>query len=125
MTRDLGVEPAFEARPESGAAVRRQAIQRARGSQSGLDQRPPGGKAGENLIVPRHGEPALLVDRQRECVVVSLDQRRGAAVELLAAPALARREEEALVGEARGRIDPEIEAGEMADRLGTDADLPV
>ena len=58
-------------------------------------------------------------------VVGRLDQRLRAAVELVAEAALGGREQQALVGEAGGRIDPELEAGEMADRLGADADLAV
>ena len=50
---------------------------------------------------------------------------RGAAVEFVAQAAFGGGEQQALVGEARGRIDLEIEPGEMADRLGPDADLAI
>jgi hypothetical protein len=84
MMADLGLDPLLEAAAQRGAAVRRQAVERARGAQCGLEQRAARSEARENLPIPRYGERALLVGRQRESIVLGLDQRFRAAVELLA-----------------------------------------
>ncbi len=55
----------------------------------------------------------------------AIEQSLGPAVELIAEAAFGGGEQEPLVGEARGRIDAEVEPGEVADRLGADADLAI
>ena len=64
------------------------------------------------MAVPADRQPAALLDDQREGVVVGASTSAlRAAVELVAEPALGGGEQQALVGEPRGRIDPELEAG--------------
>ena len=75
--------------------------------------------------MPADRRPAVLLDDQLESLVAGLDQRPRAAVEFVAQPALGGGEKQALVGELCLRIYPEVEAGEMADRLRPDADLTV
>ena len=72
---------------------------------------------------PIASPPASSTSRNSESGACA--QRGGAAVQLVAQAALGGCEQQALVGEARGRIDPELESGQMADRLGPDADLAV
>ena len=68
---------------------------------------------------------APLLDGQRESIVVGLDEGARPAVELIAQAALGCGQQHALVGPAWHRIDSEIEAGQVPDRLGPDADLAV
>src|SRR5438045_7832468 len=77
------------------------------------------------MAFPGDSEAAVILDRQLKHLVLGLDQRLGAAVELVAETALGGGEKQALVGEARGRIYPEFEAGQVSDRLGADAHLAV
>ena len=60
-----------------------------------------------------------------KAVVGRLGQGAGAAVELFAEPAFGGGEQQALVGEPGRLVDPELEADEVADRLGSDADFAV
>ena len=75
--------------------------------------------------MPSDRHLAAVVDDQRERFVRRLEQALRAPFELVAQPALGGREQQALVGEPRRRIDPEVEAGQMPDRFGADADLAV
>src|SRR5687768_13487117 len=75
--------------------------------------------------VPGDGGSAALFRAQLESLVARLAQVRGAGLELVAEAALGGGGEQPLVGEARGRVDLECEAREVADGLRTDADLAV
>src|SRR5690348_5164074 len=77
------------------------------------------------MAVPRYGEAAGVLGDQRECFVRGPNQGRRAAFELVTEAALGRREQQALVGEPRGLIDAKFEPGQVADRLGADADLTI
>src|SRR4051794_30463428 len=77
------------------------------------------------MIAPGDGEAAAFFDYKRKGLVGSLDQFPRAPVELVAEPAFGGGKEQAFVGELRGRIDAELEAGQVTDRLGADADLAV
>ena len=78
------------------------------------------------MPVPGDREPAAVLDgaAANASSGASTSALR-AAVELVAEPALGRGKQQALVGEPRGRIDAELEAGQVADRLGPDADFAV
>ena len=77
------------------------------------------------MAIPGDREPATVLGDQRERLIGRFDQRIRAAIQLLAEAALGGGQQQALVGEARRRIDAEFEAGQVADRLGPDADLAV
>ena len=70
-------------------------------------------------------QAAIVFYNELERGVGRVDQRFGATVELVAEAALGGGEQQALVGEARRRINAELEPGEMADRLRPDAHLAV
>ena len=124
MPRDLALDPLFQPAAQLGAAIGRQPVERAGGAHRWLEQRAAGRQPGQDMAVPADRQAAVLLD-QPELGVRRLAQLGGAAVELVAQPALGGGEQQPLVGQPRGRIDPELEAGEMADRLGPDADLAV
>ena len=109
VERDLALDPALHPRAQPGAALGRQAVERARGAHRGLEQGAAGGEAGEDVAVPADREAAGLLD-QAEVGVGGVAQLGGAAVELVAEAALGGGEEQALVGEAGGRVDLEVEA---------------
>ncbi len=126
MAVDLRVEPALRAgRAAPRGVCADKPVERARGAQRRLKQRAAGREPGEDMTLPGDGEAAAILDRQRERLVGRIDERGRAAVELFAEAALGGGEEQALVGQPGGRIDPEFEAGEVADRLRADADLAV
>ena len=125
VARDLALDPALQPGAERGAALGRQAVERARGAHRGLEQGAAGGEAGEDMAVPADREAAGFLDIRLKSASGASHKLGGAAVELVAEAALGGGEQQALVGEAGGRIDLEIEAGEMADRLGPDADLAI
>ena len=102
-------------------AGRARALVRSAGSSS---DRPGASRAG-HAPCQATASPAVFLDDQLERLVRRFDQRPGAAVELVAEAALGGGEEQALVGQPRRRIDAEIEAREVADRLRPDADLAV
>ena len=77
------------------------------------------------MALPADRDPAFSSTISSNAVVGRFEQGLGAAVELVAEAAFGGGEQQALVGQARGRIDAEIEAGQMADRLGADADFAV
>src|SRR6059058_60936 len=125
MPVDLRIEPALEPRAQGRAALRRQTVERAGGAQGGLEQRATLGETGEDVSLPRDRERAAFVGDEFERVVGRFDQSIGAAVELLAEAPFRCRKQQAFVGKPRRGIDAELEAGQMADRLGTYADLSV
>src|SRR5205085_12225957 len=122
MAVELAVEPALEPGAKLGPAPSRQPIQGARGANRGLEQRAPGREAGEDVAVPADRQRVAILD-QTEIAVGGGGKGGRAAVEFVAQATLGRRQQQALVGVARGRVDLELEPGEVADWLGTDADL--
>jgi hypothetical protein len=77
------------------------------------------------MLAPRDGRSTVIFDNEAECLIAGLDQRIGAALKLIAEAALRGCEKEALVGKPGRWIDPKIEAGQMADRLGSNAHLAI
>ena len=127
MVADLRVEPALEllakARRGVGADSRSKGSRRPKRR---LEQRAARSEAGENVAISmKTVTPPFSSTVRTKLVVGRFDQRSSAAVELVAEAALGSGEEQALVGEARRGVDPELEAGEMTDRFGPDADLAV
>ncbi len=124
MPRDLGLDPLLEPRPKPGAPLGRQPVERAGGADRRLEQRTARGEPGKDMAIPADRQPACLF-HQPELGIGRLAQRGSAAVELVAKPALGRGEQQPLVGQASGRIDPELESSQMSDRLRPDADFAV
>ncbi len=125
MPLNLGFDPAFEPCPQRRALVGRQAVERARGAHRRLKQRTARRETAEEVALPGDGNCAAVFGDERERLVAGVDQVCGAAVELVAQAALGGGQQQPLVGEPRGRIDLEVEAGQMADRFGPDADFAV
>ena len=114
----LPFEPALHVGAKLGPGRGRQAVERADGAQRGLGQAAAGREAGEKVAVGGDADVAAGRREEGEAGVFAGTQVAGAAVELVAQAAFGGGEEQALVGEAGGRIDLEVEAGEVADRLG-------
>ena len=74
---------------------------------------------------PGNCSAAAALDDQLECIVGRFDESVGASFQLIAQASFRSGKEQALVGEPRRRIDPEIETAEMADRFRTDAHFSV
>jgi hypothetical protein len=120
---DLLVEPAFKALSKRAPPGCREAIERASCADRRLKQGSTRGQAGKNMALPGDRKPSTLLHAQCKNLIRRFHQRAGAAVEFLAKPALGGGQQHALVRQSGRRIDAEFEAGEMTDRLGTDADF--
>src|SRR4051812_31566215 len=77
------------------------------------------------MAFPSNGEAAVLIVYELEQPIVSVDEAFGAPVELIAEPPFGRSQQQTLVGEPGGLVDPEVEADQMSDRLRPDAALAV
>src|SRR4249919_3301592 len=77
------------------------------------------------MTFPGDSEPAAIFDGELERVVFRRDECLRAAIKLVAKAAFGGGKQKTLVGKPGRRVDAEVEAREVADRLGADADLAI